>query len=113
MKKLFAFIIAVSAIATANAQVFSVPFFATTPSQIESYDAIAPGSYLGMPVFAGFGSAARMGSVNALLVGGFGSPLTAPNMMFGRGTDVQIRLQGPSISAAISSRPPPASPLLK
>ena len=88
-------LIAIAAAAAVSAQITSLPPppFLTSPGLIESYDALPPGSKPSIPVFTGHGTASRIGTGGALLIGGFGSPLTPPNMMFGRGVDVRIRVK--------------------
>ena len=70
------------------------------PAQFEGFTGVAPGSY---PNFAGFtapggiGQFSRIGTGGLLLVdnGMILPPATGPNAMFGRGVDVQFRLQQP------------------
>lgn len=58
---------------------------------------LAAGAYAGFPGFAGFGGFSRVPAANALVVTGAPilPPLSAPNAMFGRGTNVMIRFQAP------------------
>ncbi|MFI5386651.1 MAG: hypothetical protein ACHQ50_11085 [Fimbriimonadales bacterium] len=83
------------AIAGVFGPITPVPLFSTTPADIEKYDALPAGSKPSIPMFAGTGSASRIGAGGALIIGGFGSPKSPPNMMFGRGVDVRIRIKPP------------------
>lgn len=94
MKKLLGMCFAVVA-TSASAQVFPSGFFPTAANLIENYDTTAPGSYISFPMFLGLGAAARLMPVNALLVNNFGTWITPPHIMFGRGTDVQIKVGQP------------------
>lgn len=84
---------ALGAVMSANAALAPIGPFATP--NMESFDALAPGAYAGFPGMAGFAGFSRVPVANALHVGGGAvlPPLTAPNAMFGRGTNVLIRLQ--------------------
>jgi hypothetical protein len=91
MRKTFILAFALAAI-SASAQIVSVPLFPTSPSLIENYDALPVGSFPAISIFGGTGSAKRIGSGGALIVGHFG-PKTPPNMMFGRGVDVSVHIK--------------------
>lgn len=80
---------------TVAAQAALIPIGPFASPKIENFDALAPGSYAGFPAMAGFAGISRTPASNALLVGGGAvlPPLSAPNAMFGRGTDVFIRFQ--------------------
>lgn len=80
-----------------SAQAILVPIFPFMPSHMETFDAMVPNSYAGFAGMGGFAGFARMPAVNAMHVTGAPllPPLSMPNAMYGRGTDVMIRLQQP------------------
>lgn len=83
------------AVASASqAIVIPIPFFPTAPALIETFDTTAPGAYMAFPVFGGLGGAARIGTAGLLNVGPPSPFVTAPNGMFGRGVDVNIKING-------------------
>jgi hypothetical protein len=84
---------ALGAVVSANAALIAIGPFASP--NLESFDALAPGAYGGFAGMAGFAGFSRVPVVNGLQVGGGAvlPPLSAPNAMFGRGTNVMIRLQ--------------------
>lgn len=95
MRKLLC-LLALTVASAIQAQVFPSGPFPAVPPYIDGFDTLAPGSYLSFPMFGGNGAAARIGGVNALLVGNLGgAALTPPNYMFGRGADVQIKVAQP------------------
>lgn len=78
----------------------SLSLAATSNAQIESFSGVAPGSYTGFSAFtapAGIGWIARLGAGGLLVVdnGSMFPSSSAPNAMFGRGVDVQFKLQDP------------------
>lgn len=89
MRRVLTILLIASSVA-AYAVITSVGVF---PGTIEGYDTTAAGSHTSFPVFGGKGVASRIGTGGALLVGGFSSPMTPPNMMFGRGVNVRIRIK--------------------
>lgn len=75
----------------AQAQVPIGPF--VSPTQ-ELFDTLAPTSYVSFPAFAGAGAFSRIGVGGLLVVTNNAALLpsiTAPNAMFGRGVDVNVR----------------------
>lgn len=94
MKKLL-LLAALCVAGAAQAQVFPSGPFGTVAPWIENYDAMAPGSYTSFPVWGGNASFSRLTPVNGIVVGAPLTPLSAPNAVFGRGVDVQIRVNQP------------------
>lgn len=95
MKKIIT--LAFLAVAGASqAQVFPSGFFPTAAPWIDGFDTLISGSYISFPMFSGNGGAARIGAMNAMVVSNMGGvALTPPNYMFGRGTDVQMKVAQP------------------
>lgn len=82
------------------ALVFALAFTSTSRAQLEGFTGVAPGSYASFAGFTapgGIGAFSRLGLGGLLLVdnGALFPPSTGPNAMFGRGVDVQFRLQEP------------------
>ena len=95
MKKIITLLF-VAVTSALQAQVFPSGFFPTTAPWVDGFDTLFPGSYVSFPMFSNNGAAARIQPQNALVVGNIGGvALTAPNYMFGRGTDVQIKVAQP------------------
>lgn len=92
MRKLVCMLVLAAASAASFAQVFPSPFFATAPNLIDGFDAMPAGLYTSFPMFTGSAVCSRTVATGALVVGNTGGlALTAPNYLFGRGTDVQIK----------------------
>lgn len=85
------------AIGLAQAQIFiAVPFppSAPIPNNAETFDAIAPGSYMSFPAMGGAAGVARIGTGGLLMIDNAILPgLSLPNSCWGRGVDVQWRFQ--------------------
>ena len=92
MRKLLALTIFASIAAASQAIVFPVGPFA--PTSVDTFDTYAAGGFLAHPVFAGLGVAQAIGSGGALVIGPPSPFLSGPNGMFGRGVDVNIKING-------------------
>lgn len=90
-RKLISLAVCLAGVVSAKAQTPIPPF---AGSHQENFDTIAPGFYGGIPVFAGFGLATKLGGPGQLNVyNGISLPaLTGPNAMFGQNTNVRITL---------------------
>lgn len=82
----------IGASAASQAFVAPFPFFPTSPALIERFDTTAAGAYPLFPVFSGLGICQRIGTGGLLNVGPPSPFVTTPNGVFGRGVDIQVRI---------------------
>ncbi|HRI44928.1 MAG TPA: hypothetical protein PLL78_00250 [Fimbriimonadaceae bacterium] len=83
--------------AVGSAHGLLVPIIPFPPTNMETFDTMPPGTYAGFAGMGGFAGFSRVPAVNAMQVGGgpILPPLSPPNAMYGRGTDVLLRFQAP------------------
>jgi hypothetical protein len=113
MKKLLLLLSLASIPLVASPIVFPVPPFPTPSILQETFDTTATGAYLSNPTFGGIGVYGRIGPINACMVAtaNLVPPLSPPHSMFGRGCDVQWKVNVPMRRFGGWFRSTPSGPL--